>query len=121
MREKNMEVRHGAETKGIFLIVFVCMLAGICVSLFVLDHIMWNNVSQDSMKAFQRMVGGLGMGAIASPVWNFINFDPRIQGVDDSTIWPIAAGYPYGPDRTGTVTYFQEIPRNQIVISEDQN
>ncbi len=111
---------HRTETKGIFLIALICILVGTCVFLLIIDHIVWETASQDSMKDFQRMVGGLGMGAIASPAWNFINFDPRILSVDDSTIWPIAGGYPYGPDRTGTVTYFQEVPKNQIVISEIQ-
>ncbi len=71
------------------------------------------------MRSFQGMVGGLGLGAIAAPIWNFINFDQRILSVDDSTIWPIPGGYPYGPDRTSTVTYFQEVPKNQLVILED--
>jgi hypothetical protein len=69
------------------------------------------------MVAFQKMVGGLGMGAISSPIWNFINFDPRIQSVDDSTLWPIPGGYSYSPDRTATVSYFEEIPVNQLFIS----
>ena len=57
------------------------------------------------------------MGAISTPMWNFINFDPRIQPVDDSTLWPIPGGYSYGPDRTATVSYFEEIPVNQLLIS----
>jgi hypothetical protein len=68
------------------------------------------------MVAFQKMVGGVGMGAISTPIWNFINFDPRIQPIDDSTLWPIPGGYSYGPDRTGTVSYFEEIPVNQLLI-----
>jgi hypothetical protein len=69
------------------------------------------------MVTFQRMVGGVGMGAISTPIWNFINFDPRIQPIDDSTLWPIPGGYSYGPDRTATVSYFEEIPVNQLLIS----
>jgi hypothetical protein len=57
------------------------------------------------------------MGAISTPIWNFINFDPRIQPVDDSITWPIPGGYSYGPDRTATVSYFEEIPVNQLLIS----
>jgi hypothetical protein len=57
------------------------------------------------------------MGAISVPIWNFINFDPRIQPIDDSTLWPIPGGYSYGPDRTATVSYFEEIPFNQLLIS----
>lgn len=57
------------------------------------------------------------MGAISTPIWNFINFDPRIQPIDDSTLWPIPGGYSYGPDRTATVSYFEEMPINQLLIS----
>ena len=120
-KAKNMRGSQGIKTKSMVLMVFVCVLTGACVSLLIIDHILWENVSQAPMRTFQRMVGGLGMGAISTPVWNFINFDPRIMSVDDSILWPIAAGYPYGPDRTGTVTYFQEIPKNQIIISENQH
>lgn len=112
-------VASETKTKGIFIIILTCILIGGCISMLVLDHIIWKSVSQVPMRTFQHMVGGLGMGAIASPVWNFINFDPRILNVDDSNLWPIAGGYPYGPDRTGTVASFQETPRNQIVIWEN--
>src|SRR4030043_506635 len=59
---------------------------------------------------------GSADGPHSTPIWNFINFDPRIQPVDDSTLWPIPGGYSYGPDRTATVSYFEEIPVNQLLI-----
>ncbi len=80
------------------------------------DHYSWKEVKTDQMVIFQRMVGGVGMGAISVPIWNFINFDPRIQSVDDSITWPIPGGYSYGPDRTATVSYFEEIPVNQLLL-----
>ncbi|MGB9629424.1 MAG: hypothetical protein ACPL6D_12245 [Thermodesulfobacteriota bacterium] len=82
----------------------------------VWDHSSWKRVKTDQMVIFQRMVGGVGMGAISVPIWNFINFDPRIQPVDDSITWPIPGGYSYGPDRTATVSYFEEVPVNQLII-----
>jgi len=82
------------------------------------DQYSWKSIRSDQMVAFQRMVGGVGMGAISSPIWNFINFDPRIQSTDDSTLWPIPGGYSYGPDRTATVSYFEEIPINQFMIKK---
>jgi len=82
------------------------------------DQYSWKRIQTDQMVAFQRMVGGVGMGAISSPIWNFINFDPRIQSTDDSTLWPIPGGYSYGPDRTATVSYFEEIPINQFMIKK---
>ena len=112
---------QGTEEKGLFLILLALFLVGACVLVLFLDTLMWKHVSETPMKRFQQMAGGLGMGAIAAPVWNFINFDPRLLNVDDSIIWPIAGGYPYGPDRTATVTYFQEIPQNLLLNGEQSD
>lgn len=79
------------------------------------DMYVWKQVQAKKMAVFQEMLGGIGMGAISTPVWNFINYDPRIQPVDDSITWPIPGGYSYGPDRTATVSYFEEIPKNQLI------
>jgi hypothetical protein len=99
-----------------FYLLFLIVL--ICLTIFAMawDQYSWKRVQADQMIAFQRMVGGVGMGAISVPIWNFINFDPRIQPIDDSTLWPIPGGYSYGPDRTATVSYFEEIPVNQLLI-----
>ncbi len=99
-----------------FYLLFLIVL--ICLTIFAMawDQYSWKRVRSDQMVAFQRMVGGVGMGAISVPIWNFINFDPRIQPIDDSTLWPIPGGYSYGPDRTATVSYFEEIPVNQLLI-----
>jgi len=81
-----------------------------------LDIQAWRGRQTEDMRIFQRAVGGLGMGAIATPMWQFINYDARIFSVDDSITWPIPGGYSYGPDRTGTVSYFEEITEDQWVI-----
>ena len=96
----------------LFLIVLICLT----ILAMAWDQYSWKRIHSDQMVAFQKMVGGVGMGAISSPIWNFINFDPRIQPVDDSTLWPIPGGYSYGPDRTATISYFEEIPVNQFFI-----
>ncbi len=70
----------------------------------------------NEMRVFQRAVGGLGLGAIAAPMWQFLNYDFRVQSCDDSLSWPVPGGYSYGPDRTATVTYFQEPAGHQWVI-----
>jgi hypothetical protein len=75
----------------------------------------WRGKATDDIRAFQTALGGLGMGSIASPIWQFINHDARILPVDDSITWPVPGGYSYGPDRTGTVSYFKEIPKNQWI------
>jgi len=104
--------------KIIFYLLFLAVLIALTVMMIALDQYSWKRIHSDQMVAFQRMVGGVGMGAISTPIWNFINFDPRIQPVDDSTLWPIPGGYSYGPDRTATVSYFEEIPMNQFFLEK---
>ena len=101
-----------------FYQLFLLILISLTVLAMLWDNYSWKKVETDRMVAYQRMVGGIGMGAISTPIWNFINFDPRIQPVDDSTLWPIPGGYSYGPDRTATVSYFEELPVNQLLKSE---
>jgi hypothetical protein len=101
-----------------FYLFFLVALMTLTVLAIVLDHYSWKRIRSDQMVDFQRMVGGIGMGAISTPIWNFINFDPRIQSIDDSITWPIPGGYSYGPDRTATVSYFEEIPVNQLFLEK---
>lgn len=100
-----------------FYLLFLVVLITLTIFAIAYDQYSWKRIQADQMIAFQRMVGGVGMGAISVPIWNFINFDPRIQPVDDSITWPIPGGYSYSPDRTATVSYFEEIPINQFFIS----
>jgi hypothetical protein len=100
--------------KSYFL--FLAVLIALTILTIALDQYSWKRIQSDQMVAFQKMVGGVGMGAIGTPIWNFINFDPRIQPIDGSTLWPIPGGYSYGPDRTATVSCFEEIPGNQLLI-----
>ncbi len=101
-----------------FYLFFLLVLLFLTVLAIALDQYSWKRVNLDQMVAFQRMVGGVGMGAICTPIWNFINFDPRIQPIDDSITWPIPGGYSYGPDRTATVSYFEEFPVNQLPVEK---
>ena len=99
-------------------LLFLMILITLTIFSIAYDQYSWKRIKADQMITFQRMVGGVGMGAISVPIWNFINFDPRIQPVDDSTLWPIPGGYSYGPDRTATVSYFEEIPVNQFFLEK---
>jgi len=99
-------------------LLFLMILITLTIFSIAYDQYSWKRIKADQMITFQRMVGGVGMGAISCPIWNFINFDPRIQPVDDSTLWPIPGGYSYGPDRTATVSYFEEIPLNQLFLEK---
>ena len=54
---------------------------------------------------FQRMAGGLGLGATVRPRWCFVNFDPRIEHCTCME-QPLPGGYCYCPEHTGTVSFF---------------
>lgn len=101
-----------------FYLFFLVVLIALTILMIALDQYSWKRIHSDQMVVFQRMVGGVGMGAISTPIWNFINFDPRIQPIDDSTLWPIPGGYSYGPDRTATISYFEEFPVNQFFLEK---
>jgi len=99
----------------LILVVLLMVIAGAAIAV---DMKAWQGRRTENIKIFQKATGGLGMGAIACPIWQFINYDARILSVDDSITWPVPGGYSYGPDRTGTVTYFEEVPENQWITRE---
>ena len=59
----------------------------------------------DAGRQFQRMAGGLGLGATVRPRWCFVNFDPRLEHCTCAE-QPLPGGYCYCPEHTGTVTFF---------------
>jgi len=99
----------------LILTVFLTLVATAAI---VLDMWAWQGRRAEGIKCFQRATGGLGTGAIATPIWQFLNYDVRVFSVDDSITWPIPGGYSFGPDRTGTVSYFEEVPKDQWIIRE---
>ena len=99
----------------LILVILLAIMAGAAIAM---DMKAWQGHRAENVRVFQRATGGLGMGAIACPIWQFINYDARILSVDDSITWPVPGCYSYGPDRTGTVTYFEEVPENQWIIGE---
>jgi hypothetical protein len=106
------------EKRGRIVLFFVIFLMAITAAAIALDMLAWRGHKAENIRVFQKAVGGLGMGAIATPIWQFINYDARIFSVDDSITWPVPGGYSYGPDRTGTVSYFEEFPEDQWNIRE---
>ena len=97
------------------LVVLLVVMAGAAIAM---DMMAWQGRRAENIRIFQKATGGLGLGAIACPIWQFINYDARVLSVDDSITWPVPGGYSYSPDRTGTVTYFEEVPENQWIIRE---
>ncbi|MGA2033506.1 MAG: hypothetical protein ABSG68_14720 [Thermoguttaceae bacterium] len=61
----------------------------------------------ETARQFQRMAGGLGLGATVRPRWCFVNFDRRIEHCTCAE-QPVPGGYCYCPEHTGTVSSFVE-------------
>lgn len=59
-------------------------------------------------REFQNQLGGLGLGAVISPEWGFLNYDPRIDFVDETSLWPIPGGYSYSPERVFSIADMKE-------------
>jgi hypothetical protein len=97
------------------LFTWVAILVVAAAAVIAVDVSSWRGRKAEDMRTFQRATGGVGMGAIATPVWQFVNYDARIVIVDDSMMWPVPGGYSFGPDRTGSVTYFEETPEDQWI------
>jgi hypothetical protein len=57
---------------------------------------------------FQQAIGGVGLGAVTVPAWNFRDYDPRLQQFAEDVLYPIPAGYSYSPDRLTMVSSFIE-------------
>jgi len=95
--------------KGVFWIV-TCIFSLVTVVLVMLyqDHIIRNTQLQDDSFSFQNAIGGVGMGAITVPSWNFSDFDPRLQTDGYDRIYPIPGGYSYSPDRLTMVSSFKD-------------
>lgn len=104
------------EKRGRAILGLLAVLAIAAAVVVTLDTHGQRGGRADKMRNFQRAVGGLGLGAIAAPMWQFINYDFRVQSVDDSVTWPVPGGYSYGPDRTATVTYFEESAGDQWIV-----
>jgi len=90
--------------------LLICLLL-LLLSLFVLalDAHHWKAMSDQNMRKFQNLAGGLGMGAVTAPAWSIFDFDPRLQPVDESTLRPFPGGYSYSPSGTSSVTRFGQI------------
>jgi len=104
------------------ILLGVMLLAAAAALALLVDAQAWKGRQAENTRVFQRATGGLGMGAIATPIWQFVNYDARILSVDDSITWPMPGAYSFGPDRTGTVSYFEETPLDEwnIVSGEAQ-
>ncbi len=96
------------ETKGNILLVFCTLLLLSALFVLTMESLRWQSISDKEMRWFQQLTGGLGMGAVTAPSWNIIDFDPRLQPIDESKLWPLPGSYSYSPASACSVTYFKE-------------
>ena len=90
-------------------LVFSLLILVASIGIIGLDAGHWKRVSDQEMRWFQNLTGGLGMGAVVTPSWSVIDFDPRLQPLDESTLRPFPGGYSYSPTGASSVTSFKEI------------
>jgi hypothetical protein len=114
---KGTSLRQSLSSSGIKL--SITTIAAVCLAMLILTlevgHKGYSS-GTDTMHLFQSTVGGLGMGAAVAPAWNLLHFDPRLQPVDDSNLWPVAGSYPYSPTAVSTAVALRELPREDLRI-----
>jgi len=90
------------------LIIFIsCLLLTGLFALVYKDSYLGNDHSK--IRSLQRYLGGIGLGSVVSPEWGFLNYDPRIDHVDETGLWPIPGGYSYSPERGFSLSDIKEI------------
>lgn len=63
----------------------------------------------EKIREFQRLALGLGLYASTNPRWGYIGFDPRVEAIDETNLFPIAGVYSYSPDRGFSVSDVDEL------------
>lgn len=104
------------ETRARGPLLLCAILLHLSLIVLALDAHRWRSLSEEEMRWFQERTGGLGMGAVVAPVWSVIDFDPRLQPVDESKLWPLPGGYSYSPASTSSVTHFRETLQNSVFV-----
>ncbi len=87
-----------------FLIVILCLILTVATYLAA-ESLDLRGTHISDKDNYQQLVHGVGLGATTKPTWCYINFDPRVDPRCPCMEWPIAGGYCYCPDHTGSVSY----------------
>lgn len=91
------------------VIIIIAFLITACIGIIASEQYLWNTYEAEKARAFQRYLSGFGLGATINPAWGFFNYDPRVDHVDETQLWPVPGGYGYSPDRGISVSDFKEI------------
>ena len=88
----------------LLLSIVLCLLIAV-VTYLAAESLNVGKANVNIENNFQQVVHSVGIGATTKPTWCYINFDPRIDPRCPCIEWPIAGGYCYCPDHTGTISY----------------
>jgi hypothetical protein len=90
--------------------ILACIISLAIVILIVLyqESNSGSTTSRSGSESFQTALGGMGMGAVCFPAWNFGDFDPRLQPGGYDRMYPIPGGYSYSPDRLTMISSFSD-------------
>jgi hypothetical protein len=110
-------LKRSLESSGFRLMLATALFMSLAALILLSENNLHNPTSDaDSMRLFQRSIGGLGTGASVAPVWNLMHYDTRLQSVDDSNMWPIPGSYPYSPAAVSTVFSSGELKQEDLEI-----
>ena len=100
-----MKGRKDNKSTGAFIVLL--FILGVAVLFLTVNQIRSpSDILRREMVSFQQAIGGVGLGAVMIPAWNFSDYDPRLQQAPGDLLYPIPAGYSYSPDRLSMVTFF---------------
>lgn len=94
------------------MIILLIILYGASAAILWYDGHKGRRNGSDKTRSLQRYVHGFGLGASINPKWGFISFDPRIDAVDETALFPVPGSYSYSPDRGLSVVDIKEITLN---------
>lgn len=89
------------------VLVFITLSLFFTLALLLIDR-RKDFIEESSKRQIQRFLAGIGLGAVIRPEWGFLNYDPRIDFVDETSLWPIPGGYSYSPERGFSVADMKE-------------
>jgi hypothetical protein len=75
------------------------LLLTVALLIIIFDRPLKESRNRNAGRAFQRSVCGLGIGSALRPDWGFAGYDPRVDAVDETRLWPVPGGYSYSPER----------------------
>jgi hypothetical protein len=90
------------------LLACIISLAAIILIVLYQDNSNRSAVLENGSESLQTALGGMGMGAVCFPAWNFGDFDPRLQPSGYDQMFPIPGGYSYSPDRLTMISSFSD-------------